>query len=138
LIESIKTRPIYGSSIARYAVLEYDRSLGGDHPTIQDFSIEHVMPRAYSEAWSSVVSRIQHGKLKDLWSNLVPLSKGMNSMVDQDGFLTKKVIFKNESMFASTRQLGTSYEKWDEEEIAKRSGVISSWAVQRWKKPAEN
>lgn len=137
LAEAIRTRPIYGSSIARYAVLEYDRSQGGDHPGTQDFSIEHVMPRSHTDAWGEVISRVQHAKLKDLWANLVPLSNAMNGNVDKEPFPVKKAVFVNESMFASTRKLGAEHQKWDEEEIAKRSDVISTWAAKRWSRPTE-
>lgn len=137
LAEAIRTRPIYGSSIARYAVLEYDRSQGGDHPSIQDFSIEHIMPRSHTDAWGEVIPKAQHAKLKDLWANLVPLSHTMNGSVDKEPFPVKKTVFMNESMFASTRKLGAEYQKWDEEEIAKRSEIISTWAVTRWSRPAE-
>jgi hypothetical protein len=135
--EAIRTRPIYGSSIARYAVLEYDRSQGGDHPGTQDFSIEHIMPRTHTEAWGEAVPKEKHAKLKDLWANLVPLSNKMNGNVDKEPFPVKKTVFMNESMFASTRKLGAEYQKWDEEEIAKRSDIISAWAVTRWSRPAE-
>lgn len=137
VMEAIRTRPIYGSSIARYAVLEYDRSLGGDQPGAEDFSIEHVMPRSYTEAWGEVVPKAQHAKLKDLWANLVPLSHAMNGSVDREPFQIKKTVFMNESMFVSTRRLGADHQKWDEEEIQRRSDVISAWAVARWSRPTE-
>lgn len=135
--EAIRTRPIYGSSIARYAVLEYDRSQGGDHPSTQDFSIEHIMPKSYTDAWSEAVPKAQHAKLKDLWANLVPLSNMMNGNVDKKPFAVKKTVFMNESMFASTRKLGAEHQKWDEEEIMNRSDILSTWAVTRWSRPME-
>lgn len=137
-IEAIKTRPIYGSSIAKYVVLEYDRSQGGDHPSTQDFSIEHIMPRSYPHSWSDVISKNNHAKLKDVWANLIPLSKKMNGTVDQEPFAVKKTAFENESMFVSTRKLGAAHNKWDEEEISKRSDIISEWAISRWKRPSDN
>lgn len=137
LAEAIRTRPIYGSSIARYAVLEYDRSQGGDHPSTQDFSIEHIMPRSHTEAWGEVIPKAQHAKLKDLWANLIPLSSAMNGSVDKEPFSVKKTVFVNESMFASTRKLGAEHQKWDEEEIVKRSDILSAWAATRWSRPTE-
>jgi hypothetical protein len=135
--EAIRTRPIYGSSIARHAVLEYDRAQGGDHPGTHGFSIEHVMPRFLTDAWSEVVPKAQHARLKNLWANLVPLSSKMNGSVDKEPFHVKKAVFENESMFASTRRLGAEHQKWDEQEIVKRSDAIAAWAVQRWSRPAE-
>jgi len=137
LRESIKTRPIYGSSIAKYAILEYDRALGMDHPIIETVSIEHIMPRSYSEDWDKAISRKQHAKLKDLWANLVPLSKAMNETVAQNKYEEKMGIFTRESMFISTRQLGDNYKIWREDEIMARSEILSDWATMRWKRPSD-
>ena len=61
----------------------------------------------------------------------------MSGSVDKESFSVKKTVFVNESMFASTRKLGSEHQKWDEEEIVKRSDIIATWAVARWSKPTE-
>ena len=137
LREAIKSRPIYGSSIAKYILLEYDHSQGLDHPRTIDFSIEHIMPWSYPESWSKVVTRKQHAKLKDLWANLVPLSKNMNEAVAQQEFVDKKEIFAKESMFKSARQIGEDYKTWGESEIMVRSDILADWAIERWKRPSD-
>jgi len=134
LRESIKSRPLYGSGVAKYIVLEYDRSLGLDQPTIDEVSIEHIMPRSYCEAWSTIVSKSQHSKLKDLWANLIPLSKAMNDVVDQSEFCTKRIYFENESMFSSARKVGKEYDNWGETQIQERSEQLTDWAIQRWQR----
>ena len=130
--EAIQTRPLYGSSIARFAILEYDLSLGGDDVGDSDWSIEHVMPVSYCDEWSDVMDQKKHGKLKNLWANLIPLSKAMNSDVDQKGFAIKKTKFASDSMFSSARAIGQEYESWDESVIENRSIMLSEWAISRW------
>jgi hypothetical protein len=137
LREAVNSRPIYGSSIAKYLVLEFDRAQGLDQPITTDFSIEHIMPQSYPDSWSNVVTKKQHSKLKDLWANLVPLSKNMNETVDQNTFENKKTIFAKESMFISARQIGENYKTWGEDEIIARSNILSEWAINRWKRPSE-
>lgn len=137
LSESIKTRPLYGSSIARYGILEYDRAKGRDHPGAFA-SIEHVMPKAYADSWSDVVSKSEHAKLKNLWANLVPLSTEMNSFVDQLPYVEKRKVLAEESMFASARRLANDYESWDASEIEKRSKVLASWSLARWPGPSKS
>lgn len=134
LLESILTRPIYGSGIAKYIVVEYDRAQGMDHPTMENFTLEHIMPRTYSDNWSTVVSKAEHKEIKDLWANLIPLSDKMNTYVDQDSYENKKVFFAEESMFVSTRKLGKTYETWNKEQILSRSHKLATWAISRWKR----
>lgn len=134
LAEAIRNRPLYGSSVARFAILEYDRSQGQDHPGAFA-SIEHVMPKSYAESWSPVVSRAEHGKLKHLWANLVPLSKEMNNSVDQWPYEKKRAIFSEESMFASARRLAKENAKWGPVELGRRSDTLVLWAKKRWMRP---
>ena len=130
--EAITTRPIFGSSIARYVVAEYDRSLGMDQPDDIDLSLEHVMPKSYCDAWSDVVGKSEHAKIANLWANLVPLSKAMNSEVDQSPYAVKRGTFASESMYTSARQLAETYDSWGPNEIQVRSQVLADWAVSRW------
>jgi hypothetical protein len=137
LREAITSRPLYGSAIAKFVVLEYDRSQGIDHPIDSDVSIEHVMPQTYCDNWSDVVTKAQHIKLRHLWGNLIPLSMEMNSLVNQDKYEAKRKLFEEESMFSSARQLATNYDTWGEDEINARSEVLAAWSIQRWNRPEE-
>ena len=134
LVEAIRNRPLYGSSIARYAILEYDRAMGLDHPGPLA-SIEHIMPKSYCDAWGDLVSKSEHGKLKHVWANLVPVSKEMNESVDQLPYEEKRPIFENESMFTSTRRLAKEHDTWGPDKIKDRSDVLGSWAKERWPRP---
>ncbi len=135
--EAIRTRPLYGSAIAPFVVMEYDRAQSMDHPATA-MSIEHVMPQTYCEAWKSVVEPNQHGKLKHLWANLVPCSSVMNTNVAQSPYPIKRKVFEKESMFASTRKLATDYDTWGEAEILARSERLADWAIDHWKRPQES
>lgn len=133
LQKAIKSRPIYGSGIAKYVILEYDRAQGIDCPEIDDITIEHIMPASYVEGWCSDVTKNEHAKVKDLWANLIPVSQSMNSFVDQDNFQKKKKCFANESMFVSARKIGQEYNDWGLEQISHRSTDLADWAITRWK-----
>nr|WP_314577695.1 HNH endonuclease family protein [uncultured Pseudomonas sp.] len=133
LAASIKSRPLYGSTIAKFVILELERAHGREEVKYEHFNIEHVMPRVLSENWA--VSKADHAKVRDLWANLVPLSKLMNSSVDRQAYANKREVFGQESMFASTRKLAQKYERWCIEEVEDRSENIASWACSRWRRP---
>lgn len=134
LRKAIAERPLYGASIAKYVLLEYERSMGIDNPAVAEMTIEHIMPRTYCKEWEDVIEREQHGKLKDLWANLIPLSKAMNSEVGHEAYDAKRPYLRTESMYGSARRVGESYSKWDEGSIRDRTAKIVHWATERWKK----
>lgn len=133
--EAIRSRPLYGSAVARHVILEYDKSLGTDYPTSEIGTIEHVMPTSWSENLADVISRAEHAKFKDLWANLIPLTEKMNQAVAQSAFSIKRKIFERESIYISARNLGAKYETWGVQEIQERSEELSTWAIERWKRP---
>ena len=134
LLKAISERPIYGSSIAKYVILEYDRAQSNETPPVDQFTIEHVMPQSYCESWSGVISKDRHAKLKDLWANLLPLSMSMNNLVAQSPYENKRPCYQDESMFASTRNFGQQYKVWKECKIHERSSILADWATNRWEK----
>ena len=133
LLKAITERPLYGSNIAKFVILEYDRAQSYETPPVDQFTIEHVMPQSYCDSWESVITKDRHAKLKDLWANLLPLSKSMNQHVNQDSYKEKRPYFQSESMFASTRNFGQQYEVWNEIKIHERSHILADWAKNRWK-----
>ena len=70
-------RPLYGSTITPFVLEEWNRSLGGDQPTVKPW-VEHVLPETFSKDWEPDFTEEQHKKLKDLLANLLPLSQPMN------------------------------------------------------------
>ena len=130
---SILTRGIYSSSICKYALLEYEKSLGSDVPE-NDFWIEHVMPQKLNKEWKSSVSDEDHQNVLHTWGNLIPLTAKMNQEVSQSGFSKKKLEFEKHSVFSSARTLSKEYATWNRKTITERSKTIGEWAVERWKK----
>lgn len=133
--EAIASRPIYGSAIAKYIVMEYDRSLGQDHPEDLDGTLEHIMPSSYCDTWKDVVSKSDHAKVKDLLANLIPLSVKMNQAVAQSSFEQKKQALAKESKYISARAFFEKYDCWGVAEIEHRSEELAQWATTRWKRP---
>ena len=101
---------------------------------MEDVTLEHIMPRTYVDGWSKNVNKTQHSKIKDLWANLVPLSKPMNSHVGQDTYEKKRKHFEDASMFISARNLGAEHTDWGEDQIKARSEKLADWATTRWAK----
>ncbi len=132
LTKAIVERPLYGSSVAKYVILEYERSQSSEPPPSDGMTIEHVMPRAYCDTWSGVITRERHGRTKDLWANLLPLSESLNVQVNQSTYEVKRPYYQDESMFATTRKFGSKYEAWNEERLRERSLTLASWARKRW------
>lgn len=56
VVEAIKSRDLYGSSITRFLVMEFDRSLGGDRPNDVP-ELEHIYPQKPVAEWSSFISK---------------------------------------------------------------------------------
>ncbi len=128
---SIRSRALYGSSIAAFVIRQYDESLGGDVP-VNDSQIEHVLPRNPDKSWDGLFDKEQRQKLTHLWANLIPLSSGMNGELTNSGFDVKKPIFEADAMFKSARQFAKQNDKWTPEALSARSDALVKWALQRW------
>lgn len=135
LEEQIRERPMYNSSIARFAIFEYDRSFRADQGRFDDFTVEHVLPQALTPYWETKFPKSVHGKVKDLWANLIPLTADMNGSILQDVYENKRSIFQQDSMFASSRDFATRYDDWTPETLETRSRVLFEWASARWPRP---
>ena len=77
--ERVQTRKLYGTTICKYFILEYDLSLGGDQPKDVPH-VEHVMPQSRKQ-WADIVSSEEHKRYLHTAANLLPLSKKMNETV---------------------------------------------------------
>lgn len=135
LREQIHTRPLYGSSIARFAIFELDRSLGADQGPFDSFTVEHVLPQGLNENWSEKFDRQTHSKVKDLWANLLPLTSEMNGQLKQSEYDKKRKAFELDSMFASARRFGADYTQWTPSDLENRSEEIFRFAAARWPRP---
>lgn len=127
----IKRRPLYGSSITKYLLLEIDASSSADHP-VNEITIEHVLPQSFSDDWKKDFTAEQHESLVDLLANLLPLSSPMNSSLQNAGYAIKRGEYSKNSMFKTTREFADNYDIWNFETISKRASELSDWAVSRW------
>lgn len=89
---AILSRSLYGSSVTRHILLEWNRSLGGDQPNIEPW-IEHVLPLKTDKAWFDLFTVGQHDDMKDRLANLLPLSREMNQSLGRKAYDAKRPIY---------------------------------------------
>lgn len=129
--EAIQTRPMYGSAVTPYLLLEWNRHLGGDQPGIQPW-VEHVLPDHPDRDWFEVFSRDEHEQLKDRLANLLPLSSEMNREIGNKAYAAKRQRYREDSGFKATRKFAEEIETWTPPAIRDRSQQLAEWAVRRW------
>ncbi len=128
---SIRSRALYGSTVAAFVIRQYDESLGGDVP-VNPSQIEHVLPRNPDEAWDGVFDKDQRQKLTNVWANLIPLSSAMNGDLANSGYGVKRPIYESDAMFKSAREFAKTYSDWTPERLQDRSTLLVDWALLRW------
>jgi hypothetical protein len=134
LKEQIRERAVYGSVIAKYVLLEYDRSSKADFPGIEPW-IEHILPQHQNAEWRTAFTPEQHRRLVNTWANLLPLSSSMNVQLSQQGYEAKRILYQQDSAFSSARRLAEEYGSWTVDDIARRADQLAAWAANRWPKP---
>jgi len=70
--------------------------------------------------------------MKDLLSNLIPLSKQMNQEVSNKQYTDKQKTYEEDSMFKSARQFARTYQQWNPSSLEARASNLAEWAVKRW------
>jgi Protein of unknown function DUF262/Protein of unknown function (DUF1524) len=126
-----RSRPLYGSGITRFVLAEWNRSLGGDQPTIEPW-IEHVLPDSISESWKADFTDEQHRIFKDRIANLLLLSKPMNQGLGNDSYEEKRKAYLEDSAFKSAREFAKRNLKWTPVELENRGFDMADWIVKRW------
>lgn len=125
------TRPLYGSAITSFLLIEWNRCLGGDVPSHKPW-IEHVLPDTMSADWKLHFTEKQHEELKDRLANLIPLSQPMNQGLGNASYATKRKKYEEDSMFKAARDFAKDYIEWGPSQIESRAVVISEWVAERW------
>ena len=128
--------PLYGKGIAKYFIWAYDKSLGGDMHSKDDFNhrfwIEHVLPQTLPKSgWGAFTSKV-HGELLHLAGNLIPLTNKMNVEVGQLPYGEKKSKISEKSKYISARNLTIEHEEWTAESLTNRTKSLTLWALSRW------
>jgi hypothetical protein len=129
--ESVRTIPLYHTSIDRYVLMQYDESLGGDDVAALTMWIEHVLPQAASKNWPQF-SAAEHTRQKDLFANLIPLTSQMNGQLQTSAYSVKAPKFESMSAFTSARTFAKNHPDWTPTELDARSAELADWCVKRW------
>ena len=129
--KAICVRPLYGSAITPYFILEYDLSLKGDKSETIPWT-EHVLPVTLSPDWQIDFTEDQHALLKDTLPNLLPLTSEMNIGLSNKGYKQKRLAFQVDSIFKSTREFAKNNNSWKPSDLDKRAKVLAGWGVKRW------
>jgi len=129
--QAVTSRPMYGSTVTPFLLLEWNRYLGGDQPQVVTW-IEHVLPSHPSDSWLTTFSKEQHESSKDLLANLLPLSQEMNRELGNGGYESKRPIYNDDSGFKAARAFSKENTHWNPEALARRSELLSSWVNKRW------
>jgi uncharacterized protein with ParB-like and HNH nuclease domain len=127
----VSERPLYGSSITNFVLVEWNKSLGGDQPTVVPW-IEHVLPESPSEGWKSDFTEEQHKTWKDRLANLLPLTQPMNQELGNAAYKVKRKVYLEDSMFKGAREFAKENEFWTPKEFHARSAKLAEWVIERW------
>jgi hypothetical protein len=129
--EAIETRPLYGSAITPFLLLEYDISHGGDtHDHIE--TVEHVLPQTPGAEWKQFYGENFVAGDTNALPNLVPCTGRMNASIGNQSYDLKKARFSQDSKFKSTREFSNTYGQWDRASFLARAGKLAEWANDRF------
>jgi hypothetical protein len=129
--DAIVTRPLYGSTITPFLLLEYDASQGGDpHDHVE--TIEHVLPQTAGTDWKQTYGESFVGGDTNALPNLVPCTGRMNSSLGNQSYSLKRARFAKDSKFKSTREFSAAHEDWNRERFLKRADELAIWAMKRF------
>jgi hypothetical protein len=129
--EAIGTRPLYGSAITPFLLLEYDISLGGDtHDRIE--TIEHVLPQKCGAEWKRIYGEEFVTSDTNALPNLVPCTGRMNASMGNQLYSLKKGRFSQDSKFKSTREFSNTYAQWDRACFLARAEKLTEWVKDRF------
>lgn len=120
---------LYDRNIKKFALIEYERSVKGETPA-DDFEVEHILPKTPNAHWEAIFGEA-YKDVVDTWANLIPITRSMNPAVGQSSFDSKKATYKD-SIFATTRSVGSRPADWTPTTLATRAAEIQSWAIGRW------
>ena len=126
---------LYDKGIAKYFIWEYDRSLGGDSHSTQDYverlEIEHVLPQTLpKKGWEKFDTKT-HKRLVHQAGNLIPLTAEINKDVSNHAYEIKKGKIEEDSRYKSSRVF-TNHEDWTPELLTQRTELLKAWAIKRW------
>ncbi len=131
VMSCVKSRPLYGSAVTNFLLVEWNRSLGGDLPNVDPW-VEHVLPATMSDPWKKIFSEAQHDALKDRLANLLPLSKPMNQGLGNGPYSDKRAAYLEDSYFKAAREFAKENGEWTPGALESRAEMLAEWVVKRW------
>tara|TARA_A100001015_G_scaffold309857_1_gene410085 strand:- start:3618 stop:5072 length:1455 start_codon:yes stop_codon:yes gene_type:complete len=127
--DSIINKDLYRRRVCKYALFQYEKAQVAESPS-DDFEVEHIYPQNPSADWN-IPQDEDSEKMKNVWGNLVPITRNMNE--DNSNYpYDEKVESYSNSMFSSTRNIPEQYQEWTIDSIRLRGETISEWALERW------
>lgn len=138
--ESILNKALYLKSIQKYALLQYEEYLANKafekypHQVIE--TCDHLMPQSQSNMnYKSAKEQDEHVRTVNLWGNLFPMSKSLNSRKSNMNTTNFYKLLKKHTRFESIVCLDNEYKNktWGPKLIDDRTKVIANWALKRWK-----
>lgn len=121
----------------RYILYKLEAQLPGGlklDPTLDDGTIEHILPEHLNEHWSVLWSDQEHARGVYLLGNLTLLSPSANhKQVGQTSFEEKRAVYAN-SRYALSRQIQEGQE-WTLSRIQHRQAGLAKTATGIWQLP---
>ena len=102
--------------------------MGAGRINSDHFSIEHICPQTPCRLWSGIINKDEHNDYVHSLGNLTLLAKEHNSLNSNASFEDKKMIYENDKLYLSNGIAG--YNKWDADNIQKRTKTLSREAVE--------
>ena len=133
--EALKHENMYKRQITKYILIQreitFNKKKGFDN-AIDDFSVEHIMPKNRVGQWAKDFTPSMHRIYLNSIGNLVPLTKKQNSDIKDFDWSKKKVKFKG-SNWKLTQKISV-LQNWNEEQIKRQTKEIYRWIIDAWPK----
>ena len=123
----------------RYLLFNIEKYENKEVPSIDEASIEHIMPQNLSSEWESYLNDLDalnfREELLHTLGNLTLSHSSINSELSDNLFNDKKEIY-GKSNYTFTRKL-KDYIKWTNVEILSRANELADIAIKIWKLPSK-
>lgn len=124
---------MYSRQITKYMLIQRElhfNKLHGYDNAVNDFSVEHVLPKNHVGQWAVDFNKEEHAVLLNTIGNLVPLTKGQNEKIRDYDWSVKKPYYKGSNWKLTQRLSGIK--NWDKAQILKQTKEFTSWALTEW------
>lgn len=103
-------------------------------------SVEHIMPKAWSEYWPTVIDdKNRRDAMVNSIGNLTLVTTPLNSELANKAWTDKRRLISQDrdcnQMLLNKTLFMSEYSRWDEEAIAKRSRTLFETALKVWLSP---